>query len=301
MKTLSVVISAFNEEKKIKDCLESVKFADEIIVIDNESTDKTAEIAKKYGAKIITQKNNPLKIDLQKNIGFSKATGDFILSLDADERVTPALADEIQVILNYEFPKDGYQIPRKNIIFGKWIEHTGWYPDYQLRLFKKGKGKFEEDRVHVQLEIIGDIDRLENPMEHLNYETVSQFLSKLDVYTTSQAHDMIKNNNQVHIYDAISMPAEEFLKRYFAEKGYKDGMHGLVLSLLMGFYYLIIFTKVWEMQKFEDTYTNTLPVFEEEFKKTARDTAFWILKEKKDNTKSGLKKFLLSIQGKVKR
>lgn len=301
MKKLSVVISAFNSEDKIKDCLESVTFADEIVFIDNSSTDKTVEIAKKYTDKIISQKNDPSRLDLQKNIGFERATGDLILSLDTDERVTPELQSEISEILSLDTVKDGYRIPRRNIIFGKWIEHTGWYPDYQTRLFKKGKAKFREKTVHVGLKVTGEVGSLQNPLVHYNYETVSQFIQKLDMYTSSQADDLIEKRYEIKIQDAVRMPAEEFLKRFFAEKGYLDGLHGLVLSLLMAFYHLVIFAKVWEKKIFIDSEKNILPEFEEAFKKATRDTAFWILKEKKDSTSSSFEKLFLSIQSRFKK
>ncbi|MCL4417363.1 MAG: glycosyltransferase family 2 protein, partial [Actinobacteria bacterium] len=150
MNKLSAVISAFNEEKKIEDCLKSVvHLAEEIIVVDNASTDNTSKIAKKYATKVYSQKNDPRLIDLQKNFGFEKATGDWILCLDADERITPELNEEIRGLLkNGESDTEGYYIPRKNIIFNKWIKHTGWYPDYQLRLFRREKGKFTKEHFH---------------------------------------------------------------------------------------------------------------------------------------------------------
>src|SRR3989344_5797566 len=137
MSKLSVAISAFNEERKIEDCLKSVSFADEIIFVDNSSTDQTLKIAKKYTLKVFTRENN-LMLNVNKNFGFSKASEEWILSLDADERITDELKKEIKsIIKNNKKDVNGFWIPRKNKIFGKWMEHTGWYPDYQLRLLKK--------------------------------------------------------------------------------------------------------------------------------------------------------------------
>jgi glycosyltransferase involved in cell wall biosynthesis len=153
---LSVVITAYNEEENIKDCLESAReIADEIIVVDNNSSDTTSEIAKKYTKDVFNQENNPEKIDVQKNFGFSKAKGDWILSLDADERITDDLAKEIKSAIDSDDETTGYWIPRKNIIFGKWIKNDMWWPDYQLKLFKKGKGKYT-DGVHKALEVEGE-------------------------------------------------------------------------------------------------------------------------------------------------
>src|SRR4030065_259650 len=132
MKKLSIVISAFNEEKKIENCLKSAKFADEIVFVNNSSTDQTRKIAEKYTEIIIDQKNNPNSIDRQKNTGIEKARNEWIFILDADERITEELAREIKQTINSETKFSGFRIPRKNIAFGKWIQHTGWYPDYQL-------------------------------------------------------------------------------------------------------------------------------------------------------------------------
>ena len=180
---ISVVISAYNEEKQINDCLISAKkIADEIIFIDNQSTDDTAEIAKKYTKKIFKKVNDPIMIDKNKNYGFSKASGDWIFSLDADERVSDALASEIKrAVQNTKI--SGFEIPRKNIIFGKWIRNSIWWPDYNLRLFKNRSGRFPLNKVHEKIIIHREVSRLKNPILHYNYQTISQFLKKLDNYT----------------------------------------------------------------------------------------------------------------------
>src|SRR3990167_9088197 len=138
---ITVVISAYNEQNLIEDCLKSVaKFADEIVFIDNTSQDSTVKIARKYTDKILIRENDPVMLNKNKNFGFTKATGQWIISLDADERITPELANEIKKkIKNTHI--NGFEVPRKNIIFGKWIQHSIWWPDYNLRLFRKGKGK----------------------------------------------------------------------------------------------------------------------------------------------------------------
>jgi len=189
--SLSVVISVYNGEKVLEDCLKSVAFAQEIIVVENSSTDKTAEIASKYTDKIFTRVNNPM-LNINKNFGFSKATGNWILCLDADERITPELEAEIKRLnLDSNGKSDGYWIPRKNIIFGKWIEHTGWYPDYQLRLFRKSKGKFPEKHVHEMIKVEGETGYLKGDLLHYNYVTISQFLSKLNIYVANEAEQLI--------------------------------------------------------------------------------------------------------------
>ncbi|OGD92746.1 hypothetical protein A2697_01115 [Candidatus Curtissbacteria bacterium RIFCSPHIGHO2_01_FULL_41_44] len=255
---LSVVISAYNEEKMIEDCLSSVKdLADEIIFVDNSSTDKTPQIAKKYTDKIFTRVNDPVMLNRNKNYGFSKAAGDWILSLDADERLTPELSAEIRKKIDVN-QYSGYEISRKNIIFGKWIKHSIWWPDYNLRLFKKGKGKFPEKHVHEKIKVDGEVGKLENSMIHYNYQTVSQFINKLNkTYTESETENFLKSGKSINWYDAIRWPTSDFVKTFFAECGYKDGLHGLVLSLFQAFYALVFFAKVWERKEnFKDLFYN---------------------------------------------
>ena len=278
MNTLSVVISAFNEEAKIKDCLESVKgLATEIVFVDNLSLDKTREIARKYTDKILTRKNN-LMLNINKNYGFSKARGDWILSLDADERITPELASEIKSeIRNPKSETNGYWIPRKNIIFGKWIQHSIWWPDYQLRLFRKGKGRFPEKHVHEYINVVGKTEKLQNPLEHLNYSTVSQFIYKMDkIYTESEVEKIIASGKILTWIDAVRFPVNDFLKTFFAQKGYKDGMHGLVLSILQSLYAEVVFAKVWERQGFkEENSAHFLEDIYKECKKIIQEFHYW--------------------------
>ena len=280
MNSLSVVISAFNEEERIKDCLESVKnLASEIIFVDNSSYDRTLGIAKKYTDKIFIRKNN-LMLNVNKNYGFSKATRDWVLSLDADERVTPELAKEIESrIKNQESGINGYWIPRKNIIFGKWIQHSIWWPDYQLRLFRRGKGRFPEKHVHEYLRVEGRTEKLENPLEHLNYSTISQFIYKMDkIYTESEVEKIIASGKNLTWIDAIRFPVNDFLKTFFAEKGYKDGLHGLVLSMLQALYQEIVFAKVWERQGFkEENSAYFLKDIYKECKKIIQEFHYWTI------------------------
>lgn len=276
---ISFVISAYNEEQMIEDCLKSVQsLADEIIFIDNTSQDKTVEIAKKYTNKIFVRENNPVMLNINKNFGFTKATGDWIISLDADERITKELAREIREKIK-ETKIAGWEIPRKNIIFGKWIAHSIWWPDYNLRLFRKGFGKFAEKHVHEKLEVTGEVGQLKNPMLHYNYQNVSQFINKLNkTYTESETENFLKSGKNINWYDAIRWPTNDFVKTFFLEKGYKDGLHGLVLSLFQAFYALIFFAKVWERKEnFKDLTPNNF-LFEviREFQKAAKDIRYWI-------------------------
>lgn len=297
MSKLSVVISAYNSEDKIEDCLKSVGFADEIILVNNSSTDKTENLAKKYTSKIFTRENN-LMLNVNKNFGFSKATGDWILCLDDDERITDALAVEIKkIVKDNKSQINGYFIPRKNIIFGKWIEHTGWYPDPQLRLFKNGKGKFEEKHVHEMIKVDGALEYLKEPMLHYNYKSISQFLNKMsNIYASNEAEVLISQGYKVKFADAIRFPLKEFLSRFFAQEGYKDGFHGLMLSIFMAFYHFCVFAFVWEEQGFSEIEQgNILEKSSKEFVGAGKEISFWLNSEKIKNTKNPIKKIFYKI------
>ena len=298
---LSAVISVFNGEKVIDDCLKSVVFADEIIVINNSSIDKTEDVVRKYTDKIFTRPNNPM-LNINKNFGFSKATGEWILCLDADERVTPELQREmLSTINNQQSTISGFWIPRKNIIFGKWIEHTGWYPDHQLRVFRNGKGKFPEKHVHEMVKVSGETSHLKNNLLHYNYTTVSQFLNKLNIYVANEAEQLVKNGYEFKWQDSIRFPVKEFLSRFFAREGYKDGLHGLVLSMLMAFYHLLVFVIIWEKRGFEKVeHKNFFSEVEEELEKSSKDIFFWLDSEKIKLIKNPFKKAVYKTIRKIR-
>ncbi len=295
---VSVVISAFNEEKKLPDCLESVKkIADEIIVINNSSTDSTEKIAKKYTDKVYTRENLAM-LNVNKNFGFSKASGSWILNLDADERVTKELEEEISKIPD-SAPENGFLIPRKNILFGKWIKHSIWWPDYQLRLFRRNKGKFAEKHVHEYVEVDGEVGKLQSPIKHLNYESISQYIYKLEkIYTASEVDNLIKSGKKLYWYDALRMPVSDFLKTFFMQKGYRDGLHGLILSLLQSFYMVIVFAKVWEKQGFEEE-NFSLNEISSEMGKLGKEIKYWILTSSIDEGSTSVKKLAARLKRKL--
>ncbi len=298
MTKISVVISAFNEEKNLPRLLKSLKWADEIIVVDNQSLDKTAEIARSFGAKVFPRQNN-LMLNVNKNFGFTKATSDWILNLDADEEVSSELEKEIcRVIDNSK--ENGYWLPRQNIIFGKWIKHSLWWPDYQLRLFRKNNGKFPCEHIHEYLEVEGRLDYLKSPLTHYNYETVSEFLYKLDkIYTENEVQVFQKSGKKLNWFDALRFPVGDFLKTFFSQKGYKDGLHGLVLSLLQAFYAEVVFAKIWEKQKFNlEEPKEMLPEFILELKKAGHDLKYWINTELLEESGGQIKKSLYRLKRK---
>lgn len=294
MATISVVISAWNEEKKIKQCLESLDWADEIVVVDNSSTDTTGKIARHYKAKVYIQPNNPM-LNVNKNFGFENATGDWILSLDADEIIPESLAREIKEHVNNS-DKSGYWIPRKNILFGKWIRHGLWWPDKQLRLFRRGKGRFPCAHVHEYLEVDGVTDALQEPYIHYNYESVSQFIRKMDtLYTESDVQKLLRTRYQFAWYDAIRFPVSDFVKVFFAQEGYKDGLHGLILAILQGFYSFVVFAKIWEQKQYAEIDMPLTQVVGE-LQKNGKDLNYWILSAKMKEPRSYMEKIWLKFR-----
>lgn len=290
---ISAVISAFNEENNIKDCLQSVAWADEIIVIDNSSIDRTAQIAKKYTSRVYNQPNRKM-LNTNKNYGFSKAKNDWILNLDADERVSVELRKEIEDLFSKkEIAFNGFEMPRKNIIFGKWIKHGIWWPDYQIRLFKKEKGKFDCRHVHEKINLKGKLGKLKNPLVHHNYQTIDQYIYKFThIYTDSEVENFLKSGKKIYWWDAIRMPIDDFLANFLARSLYKEGLHGLILSILQSFYAFVVFCKIWEKQKFwEYNDKNFLKQVSRQIRKSYKGYRFW--------TKSAvLKKAIKKITGK---
>jgi glycosyltransferase involved in cell wall biosynthesis len=244
--SLSVIIITHNEEKNISACLKSVKWADEIVVVDSFSTDDTKKLAEQFGTKIFQIKWQGY--GKQKNYALSKTSMDWILSLDADERVTPELAEEIQKIMQkVQNPQvDGYQICRKAYFLGKWIRHSGWYPDYCLRLFRSGKGVFAEKQVHEYVELNGRIGRLKGTILHYTDDNLNHYLSKCCQYTTLAADELRAKNKKISLGDLIVRPLFIFLKMYVLKKGFLDGMHGFILAVLSSFYVFIKYAKLWE-------------------------------------------------------
>ena len=298
MATLSVIISAWNEEAKIKRCLASVSWVDEIIFVDNSSTDQTPRIAKQFTSKVFKRPNNPM-LNVNKNFGFSKATSDWILSLDADEKITKELASEIRSTIDAQNELVGYWIPRKNILFGKWIMHGLWWPDKQLRLFKRNKGKFPGIHVHEYLSVDGSTGELDEPYIHYNYETISQFIKKMDtIYTESEVQKHISANYQLSWYDALRFPISDFVKIYFVQQGYKDGLHGLVLSILQSFYSFIVFAKLWEKNKFNQI-DIPLSSVAKEFRQAEKEVDYWIISAEEKETPSKTMRLLLKVKRRV--
>jgi glycosyltransferase involved in cell wall biosynthesis len=245
MNGLSVIVITLNEENNIKECLELLTWTDEIIVIDSNSKDKTVELAKKFTDRIYLVDERSFAF--KRNLGIEKATKDWILWIDADERVTDGLKEEIRnAIKNNSGKVDAYLINRKSFFINKFIKHCGWYPDYSIRLFKKSTGlKFNTARVHEELSYKGRTAKLKAKLLHFTDLTFEQYLKKLNSYTTSSSLDLFDLGKKAGLIDIIFRPAFAFLKMYFLKLGFLDGFIGLVLCSLSSIHVLMKYSKLY--------------------------------------------------------
>ena len=244
---LSITIITLNEEANIRRTLESVQWADEIIVLDSGSTDRTVEICREFTDKVYHQ--DWLGFGRQKNAAIDKATGDWVLSLDADEPVEPELAAEIREIIASPGANDGYQVPRKTFFLGKWIKHGGWYPDYNLRLFRKGKGRFEERAVHESIKVQGTIGRTGYAIEHYAYPDLGLYMASINKYSSLAVTVMSQRGIppfKAGWINILLRPLFTFVFKYIFRLGFLDGKHGLVLNIFHAYYVFAKYAKAWE-------------------------------------------------------
>jgi len=241
---ISVIIITGNEEENIRDCLKSVSWADEIIVVDSESVDKTIEIAKEFTSKIFIHKWEGYA--RQKLFALEKSNNEWVLSLDADERVKPKLAEEI--ITKDLSEAVGYYIRRENYFMGKLITGCGWGNDYQLRLFKKSKTMLTDHLVHEGFVVVGKREKLKNEIIHFTYKDLHQALEKVNEYSTLEALEKAEKKN-VKILVIIFKPFLELIKYFISRKGYKDGINGFLISLLHSLTIFQVQVKIWELKQ----------------------------------------------------
>jgi len=247
MKKISVAVITKNEEQNLRDCLESVRWADEVVVVDSGSTDGTLQICQEFKARVYVE--DWKGFSRQKNSAVEKTRNEWVLSLDADERVSPELRREIESTLGRNPLCDGYFIARKNFFQSRWIKHCGWYPDYNLRLFRKERGRFRERAVHERVELQGKVGYLKNPLEHKTYRSVGDFLARMDRYSTLAAREMLNEGRQYHLFDAFFRPPFTFLQMYFIRAGFLEGYLGFLLSVLYSFYTFAKYSKLKEFQE----------------------------------------------------
>ena len=246
--SLSVILITKNEEANLKECLESVSFANEIIVVDSQSSDKTQEIAKSFGAKLEITTDWP-GFGPQKNRALNLATQEWVLSIDADERVTPELKKEILAVISSKESLNCYAIPRSSWYCGRFMKHSGWYPDYVDRLFKRGTAKFSDHLVHERLLPSGSVGQLQNHFLHYSFKDFSQVLKKIDAYSTASAEQAYLKGKRSSVGKAVGHGLWAFFRTYVLRLGFLDGAQGLALAIsnAEGTYYRYI--KIWLLEQ----------------------------------------------------
>lgn len=244
---LTVVILTKNEAHNITECLASVEWAAERMVLDSFSTDETAALAAQQGAFVF---QHPfLNYSDQRNRALELAGTEWVFFVDADERATLELGEEIRSVI-VERPEVGWWVPRRNYIFGKWIRHAGWYPDYQLRLLRRDKARYDPTRkVHEFATLDGEAGHLRNTLTHYNYRTIRQFLEKQEVYTDLEAEILYDQHIRPKWRNFVLQPTREFWRRYVTLQGYRDGAHGLLLSLLMAYFNGVTYYRLRQLWK----------------------------------------------------
>jgi glycosyltransferase involved in cell wall biosynthesis len=243
----SVAIITRNEEANIRRTLASVAWADEIIIVDSGSTDRTVAICREFTDKVFHQEW--LGFAGQKNLAIDNTTGDWVLSLDADEPVEPALSEEIHTILAAPGAFDGYRIPRKTFFLGKQVRYGGWYPDRNLRLFRKGTGRFEERAVHEAIKVQGTIGNTRHAILHYAYPDLGSYMSSINKYSSLAVTVMAEKGIrrfQAGWMNILFRPLGTFIIKYFLRLGFLDGKHGLVLNLFHAYYVFAKYAKAWE-------------------------------------------------------
>jgi glycosyltransferase involved in cell wall biosynthesis len=252
--TVSVVIITYNEEANIGRTLEGVKLLvtdgkGEIIVVDSGSTDRTVEIAKSFGAKVFVEEWKGYAA--QKNSAIDKATGDWILSLDADEVVEPELAQEIEAILGTRSNTSGFFIPRRNMFLGRWIRRGGFWPDPKLRLFRKGSARFEDRLVHEDARLVEGVSgKLAGALIHHSYPTLSGYIDHMNRYSSLAAEMIVaksKGKVRFSLLNIVVRPLATFIYNYFFRLGFLDGREGLLLHLYHSVYVSWKYAKAWEL------------------------------------------------------
>lgn len=253
MKKLSFSCIGHNEKEHLQNLLPLLlKHSNEVIYVDCESTDGSFDYAKNCGCNAFKQPNNT-NLNVNKSYGFEQAQGEWIFYIDPDERVSKELIKEIKSVISSNPKENAFTLARKNTFFGKWLKFGGQYPDYQLRLFKKTKGKFENKHVHEKLKIDGKIGKLNNDLIHHPYVSIQQMILKFDFYTSFDAQYLNSTNAKLdfknHFYFSVYKPVSRFIRRYILKMGFRDGVPGFLAALFDAIAWSIRYTKLWEIKK----------------------------------------------------
>lgn len=243
---LSVTVITRNEAANLAAALQSVSWADEIVVVDAHSTDDTVAIARQFATRV--EVRDWPGYGAQKNRAAEIAANDWILSIDADERVTPALAGEIRDLMARGPERPGYRLPRVTWYLGRWIRSTDWYPDYQLRLYDRRSGRWNDRRVHESVDLQGEPGLLRHDLQHYAYRDISHHLATIDRYTTLAADQWMIEGRRTNVLALALHPPLAFLRNYLLRRGVRDGAAGFLVSVLNSYYVFLKLAKLWERQ-----------------------------------------------------
>ena len=260
--TLTVIVPTFNEEDHIRGCLESVKWADDLFVVDSFSSDATLAIAREYTGHIV--QHEYVNSATQKNWAIPQAKGDWVMVLDADERVTPELRARIQEVLANGSDFDGFRIKRMTVFFGKLIRHCGWHKDYLVRLWRRGKGRYEDLHVHADVLVDGKVGTLHEHFLHDTYRSLDHYLEKFGRYTTWSSNDLYQQGKRATWANLALRPLWRFFRMFILRRGFLDGKDGLVLCSLAAFSVFMKYARLWDRRRREAAAEPPLPAPERE-------------------------------------
>ena len=245
MEKLSLLLPTYNNEDLVRECLESFKWADEILVVDSFSTDRTIDICREYGARII--QHEYVQSAKQKNWAIPQCRHEWVLQIDTDELPEPGLREEIEAALsNPSVIVDGYLFPFKHHVLGEWITVAGLYPEYHLRLFRRSVAHFEDREVHAHIHVPGHVEKMTHHILHYGMQTISKQCANIDRYTRYEADEFAKRGRDTHWYDLVLRPWLVFFKKWILELGCKAGFRGFLLSAYSAFYVFYTYAKLWE-------------------------------------------------------
>jgi len=247
MERVSATLITYNEEANIEEALQSLAWADEIVIVDSGSTDATLEICRRYAGRIF-QRSWTGFVD-QKAYAVAQATHDWIVSLDADERIGAELAAEIQELRLAGFQKAGYRMPRVACFMGRWIRHGDWYPDYQLRLFDRRRGRWQGGRVHESVRVEGTPGFLRGEIQHYTYRSLSDYLRRLETYSTLAAQDYQAQGRKATLAGLLGNPCAAFWKGFLLKRGFLDGTPGLMVAVMGAVSVYFKYAKLYEFQR----------------------------------------------------
>lgn len=246
MTRISALVLTRDAEASVRTCLESLAWVDEIVVMDDYSHDRTPEIARELHARVHTRRLETFSA--QRNAALACCTGEWVLAVDDDERVTPELRREIQALLDRDVDERAFDIPRKNFFRGRWIRGCGWYPNHVRRLFRREGARYLGD-VHERLEVNGRVGTLRSPLEHESYESLDEYLGKLNRYTTLAAAEMHRAGRRASAHELVTQPALTFFSHYILQRGVLEGLDGLVICMLSSFYVMVKYAKLYYLRE----------------------------------------------------